>query len=304
MNICLLKLYKKILSRISPKRLAEILYHERLGININWDNPQTLNEKINWLAFYTDTSYWSILADKNKVREYVKNKGYQKILTELYGIWTNADDINFDTLPNAFAIKCNHDCGSTIIVKNKDTAKIEEIRKELKKKLSKPFGIESAEPHYKKIPRCIIAEELIQSSSELFDYKFWAFDGKVKYCQVDFLVDKKESLVYRCPEWKKLENCLISTSEHHIPMPQNLDAMIKIAQDLSVNIPECRVDLYNSNGRIVFSEITFTSNCGRIDHYTDEFLRELGSYIDINWDRISQSQLKEKRGTRIENRQE
>ncbi len=45
-----------------------------------------LNEKINWLAFNTDTSNWTRLADKYLVREYVKSKGLEHILTKLYGI--------------------------------------------------------------------------------------------------------------------------------------------------------------------------------------------------------------------------
>ena len=64
----------------APQRLADILYHDVFHKWINWKNPQTLNEKINWLAFNTDTSLWSLCTDKYAVRDYVKSKGLAHIL--------------------------------------------------------------------------------------------------------------------------------------------------------------------------------------------------------------------------------
>lgn len=86
----------------NPRRLADILYHDVFHKWIDWKNPQTLNEKINWLAFYTDTSLWSTCTDKYAVREYVKSKGLEHILIPIYGKWDKAEDIDFDSLPEKY----------------------------------------------------------------------------------------------------------------------------------------------------------------------------------------------------------
>lgn len=289
-------LYKKILAICYPKKLADILYYERLGKKINWKNPSTLNEKINWLAFCSNTSYWTILADKYHVRNYVKEQGFDDILPKLYGVYDSTDEINFDILPESFVIKCNHDCGSTMIVANKKDINIDKIKRNVNECMSRSFGINSAEPHYKRIPKKIIIEELIPApidSGVLLEYKFWAFNGSVKYCQVDYKADKMYNAIYKCPEWINMNEKLVNNSSLQIPLPQNLSFMIEIAEKLSTHIPQCRVDLYNSNGKIYFSELTFTSNCGRIDHYTNDFLYELGSYVDLNWKETPQIQLKQ-----------
>ena len=98
-------LYRKLVymyAKNNPKRWADRLYKKKFGRNINWDNPTEFNEKIRWIQFNTDTSIWSFLADKYRVREYLIKNGYGHILVNLYGKWDNASDINFDILPNSF----------------------------------------------------------------------------------------------------------------------------------------------------------------------------------------------------------
>ena len=68
------KYYKVyILGRFCPHRLASRIYKRAMGRDMNWDNPQDLNEKITWLKMNTDTSEWTRLADKYQVRESTRN---------------------------------------------------------------------------------------------------------------------------------------------------------------------------------------------------------------------------------------
>jgi hypothetical protein len=263
---------------------------KKFGVSINWNNPVNLNEKINWLAFNTDNALWTTLADKYRVRRYVEEKGLNYILPKLYGVWTNVKKIDFDSLPVQFVLKCNHDAGSVFIIDNKDNNKFIDVKREISERLSITFGIATAEPHYKKIKKVIFAEEYLKNdsliSSSLIDYKFWSFNGIIDYCHVCYntnVYEQKRSVIYNVHEWKmEKEKMLYPDSKSNIiniPKPITLNEMLFVAQTLSKGIPECRVDLYESNGKVYFGEMTFMSACGRISNYTESFLVELGNKI-------------------------
>ena len=161
------KIVKKKISKLkdSPKELADFLYKRSFGRFINWESPTEWNEKIRWLQFNTDVSLWTMLADKYHVRNYLQKMGYDHFLVKLYGVWNNAQDIDFSILPQSFVLKTNHGYGEVIIVKDKYSINIDEIRKKMNKYVNTPFGYETAETHYLKIKPLIIAEELQPSES-------------------------------------------------------------------------------------------------------------------------------------------
>lgn len=277
-------------------RSVDIKWRRWYGVKFPFENPQTLNEKIQYLLADTDISMWSKCADKYEVREYVKQCGLGEILTECYGVWDRIEDIDWNKLPNQFVIKCTHDCGSTIIVDNKSQLDIEKTKAFLSSHMKNDFCYPTGEVHYAKIVPRIMAEELIPQESEGFqsrsmaDYKFWGFRGRVDYCMMvydrgedgnDYILD-----LYSVKDWKQKKDGLTNEYDarfkQSIPRPENLDRMIEIAQVLSKQFPQVRVDLYNVRGRIYFGELTFTSQGGKMNYYTEEFQRELGSYVIID----------------------
>lgn len=277
----------------NPKILAEHLYFEQFGKHINWSNPTDLNEKINWLAFHTDTSIWTTLSDKYLVRDYINSKGFDYILPKLYGIWKNPKTIDFNSLPDRFVLKCNHDSGSVVKIKSKELGNADEIKEFFEKRISIPFGIISAEPHYLGIDRLVIAEEYIESTLEfsdsLVDYKFWSFYGISEYCLVCYNTtnwNNKKSGIFEVKSWKlkkeKMHNHM-KVPNINIPKPECLYEMLDIVFCLTKDFPQCRVDLYESNDKVYFGELTFTSGSGRIKNYSSEFLKELGSKINLNF---------------------
>lgn len=279
--------YCSFLGKFFPKKLAHILYKKQFGKQINWGNPININEKINWLAFNTDTSLWSVLADKISVREYIIRNGYADILPGIYGVWDNAIQIEYAKLPQKFVLKCNHDSGSVILVDDKSTIDKENIERSLNENLFNTFGVISAEPHYQNINKKIFAEEYIERENLMLEYKFWCFRGSVEYCHVDIrknFFDIKQSAIYHVNGWTIQKQALNNTHGsiiEEIPRPQRLSEMLEIASTLTKNFPQCRVDLYESNGRIFFGEMTFTSCCGRICDYSDAFLIELGNKVTL-----------------------
>lgn len=131
---CYRPLRNYILGIISQKRLAEILYSETMENNrkINWDAPLDLNEKINYLKFYTDRSQWSVLADKYRVRDFVKERIGEQYLVPLYGVWYDINEIDFNELPKSFVLKSNNGAGSVLIVHDKNYIVEHIVRKRLK----------------------------------------------------------------------------------------------------------------------------------------------------------------------------
>ena len=282
-----------ILSYVSPKSLADVLYTDTMGKNkkINWRNPKDLNEKINWLKFNSDTSQWTILADKYRVREFVKKRIGEEYLIPLLGVWNTPDEIDFKVLPESFVLKTNGGAVSVIVVRDKNDIDENEIRSKLRNWLKTDFGRIHAEPHYRGIPPKIIAEVLIEDdktlSSSLIDYKIWCFNGKVfgTWCtfnRIYFHADTEWHDIewrYR-PEWSVFSESY-KKGGGNLPKPVNYEKMLSVASQLSKNFPQVRVDLYNIKGKIYFGEMTFTSAGGHMNFYSEEVLDKMGEMTDL-----------------------
>ena len=283
----------RILVDYFPKAAISREWKIKYGKPMNWENPQSLNEKIQWLMIHDDMDKWARCADKYQVRDYIKEKGYESILTKLYGVWEKPEDIDYNQLPDKFVIKCNHDSGSTYIIDKSKGFNKEELNEILRKHVSQRFGYSSCELHYTRIKPLIIAEEYLPlddglNSSSQVDYKFWCFNGETKYCFVCY--DRHGShAVYDLYTNEPWEPHRIAISKAYskqqfkdIPAPKNLDKMIEIAKNLSKGFPQVRVDLYNLEGKIYFGELTLTSGNGKMLYFSQEFLNELGSYVKLD----------------------
>lgn len=285
---------KSFLAVISPQLLASVLYWHAFGRKLNWKNPKDINEKINWLKFYSDTTLWTRLADKYAVRDYIKECGYEGNLVKLYGKWDNANDIDWDSLPDQFVMKVNNGSGDIFVCKDKSKIDKEKVASRFDGLLRKKFGNYNGEPHYKGMKPCVIAEELLDSSKQpiktdtLIDYKIWCFDGVPKYVWACY--NRHEGSVevatydlnWNRHDEKSVFTCHYKKAQKDLPRPKSLDLMLQMASRLSEGIPQVRVDLYEVDGKPYFGEMTFTSAGGFNNFYTQEFLNELGDYIDLS----------------------
>ena len=284
------EIIRKIIGRISPKLLVNILYYISNKELIDWDKPRNLNEKIQWLKFYSDTTLWPDLADKYKVRSYVESLGLSDTLVKLYGVWDSVDDINWSALPKSYVMKVNNGCGDVRICKNGDID-IENWKHHFSKALEIKMGYWRGEPHYNKIKPLIIAEELLDhkqqsiESSSLIDYKFWCCDG-VPYCVLCCSNRQGKNIMFSLYDmnWNNI-NDKIQESEHYkcadydIPKPESYEYMIDIVKKLSAPFPHVRVDLYEVAGKPYFGELTFTSAGGYVSYFKKDFLIDLGNNI-------------------------
>lgn len=292
----------QFLGKHNPKLLLKIRYFITFKKKLDLDNPQDLNEKILWAKLFADTTQWTILADKYKVRKYVEGKGLGECLVNLYGAWDQIKDFDFNKLPENFILKANNGDGKGTNMPVRGKSNLSDNQKEailntMDKWLHrKNIGLLHAEPHYKNIHPMVIAEELLptpKGESTLVDYKIWCFNGKAHYI---FTCSERSSdgshahiMIYdriwnACPQYS-IFNSHYSKGKV-MPKPKNLKKMIDIAETLSEGFPELRVDLYNlapnsEKGRIYFGELTFTSLGGLMNYFTPEFLRKAGALFSI-----------------------
>lgn len=290
----IVNLIYKYLYIIKPRYAAGLMYYHSFHKRMNLDNPQTLVEKINWMQFNSDTSLWTLCADKYRMREYVTSKGLESHLAQLYGHWENPKDIDFNSLPNEFVLKSNNGCGTVKIVTNKSDLDIPSTIKLLKSWL-KPYGYVGGQSHYMRIKPCIIAEELLHqddaekifSPTSLVDYKMWCINGEPESIWVAYnrhnalMVDMAlyDTNWNPMPQYLKNTNLETYRPENVIPKPSCLDEMLEIARKISAPFPELRLDFYVINGKPYIGEMTFTAGYG---FYTDEYYQYLGNKVDIS----------------------
>ena len=261
-----IKRYLKRMYLKNDERYIKYKFKERFGYNLNLDNPKTYNEKINWIKARYYNPLYEKYSDKIEVREYIKEKGYGKLLNNIIKVYDSTDEINLDELPNKFVMKPSNSSGGVFVVKDKSKFDLEKAKVVLNKKLKDNLYITNREWQYKNLKPRIIVEDLIESKGDLSDFKFFCFDGKVDYIYVeknathpDFTIDFFDR------DWNHLDVKRVGHDNYHdkIPKPKKLKEMIKIAEDLSSGFAHVRVDLYCEEDKILFGELTFTPASGR-----------------------------------------
>lgn len=274
---------KRVLHRVCPILMTKYYYRKILGRRLNLNNPQSLNEKVNWLKLY----YWpcvpssAILADKYAVREYVKDKGFEYALNPLIGVWDDVKKIPWESLPNRFAIKCGHGCGMNIICFDKTQFDVNAAKKELEKWMKTDWGLDACEPHYSRIKPMIVCEQFIGSDAGLpDDIKVHCFHGEPKLIAYYSGRGKNLHGTFYDLNWNHLN---IATKEDMIvEKPACLSEILDICRGLSKELPYARIDFYIFKGKPVFGEITLTPASGRSPYMTEQADLYYGKMLDLD----------------------
>lgn len=283
------RLYKK-----DPKLAADAMYYKIYGRHMDLDNPKNLIEKITWLSLNTDTSLWTLCADKYRMRSYIESNGFAENLPKCYGFWDNPDNIDFSKLPNQFVLKANNGCATVIIVRDKSQLDEKNVKNEMKKWLKRPFGYMGAQKHYLTIEPGILAEELLTQTEELnrispssmVDFKIWCINGKPESILIVYdRTSEHYKLALYDTSWnaipENLNEDLCNQQKFTPPLekPKYLDKMIEIATTLSKDFKEVRIDFYESPDKPIIGELTFTTGYG---YFTDKYYEYLGSKIILD----------------------
>lgn len=265
---------------ISDLDYARSRFISKFGYPLDIENPVTFSQKLQWIKLYYRKPLLTSLADKYKVRNYIANKVGQKYLIHLYGVYKRADEIDFNDIPNQFVLKANHGSGWNVICYDKKNLDIFECRQKLNGWLKLNYYKESREWCYKNIRPRIVCEEFI--GSKLLDYKFMCFNGKSKCIKVDIdrFTDHRRNIYNN--NWELLPAMIgFKNSPKIIPKPENFDEMRYIAETLAEEFPFVRVDLYSTNQKVYFGEMTFYPGNGFSMITPTEYDIDLGSYLKL-----------------------
>lgn len=251
-------------------------------------NPVTYNQKSQWLKLHDDLALRTLLSDKYLVRDWVKGKIGEEYLVELLGVYDRFDEIDFDALPDKFALKANHGSGWNVIVQDK--AKLDKADAKRKfdawMQLNYSYVMGGLELQYEKIQPKIICEQYMENDGgELYDYKFFCFDGKCHYIKYvcGRYNDRDEEMVFYDTDWNwQPFNYIVPLTHPDLPRPKSLEKMIELAEVLSAGMPAVRVDFYElPNGKIIFGEMTFTSYGGIPEWHPADANRMMGDLIPL-----------------------
>jgi hypothetical protein len=269
------KLYAQRFNGLTQEQiryLLEIQFLLKVGYPLNIDNPKTLNEKIQWQKLYYHNPLMTKCADKVEGRSYIKDVIGEQYLVPCLGIYNSADEIDFDKLPDRFALKVNWGCKQNIICNDKSKLNIKEAKTKLKKWIEPKSNhyYNYFEWQYKDIKPKIICEQFVDCCDEKKDgladvvNKFLCFNGKFKY----LFISIEDCLGNRYYNYYDSNFNLLNVQDDHpskkdFKLKSDYKKMIEIAEKLSSPFPHARIDIYEDiNKNIYVGEITFTHGNG------------------------------------------
>ncbi|WP_172116998.1 ATP-grasp fold amidoligase family protein [Halomonas hibernica] len=278
------RLFFQLLNKVSPVLATKLLHFKTTGKWINLKNPKDFNEKLQWLKLNEDQSLKAVCADKYAVYQYIEENYDSSILNKLIAVYDKPSDVEWDKLPEKFAMKCNHGCAYNIVTKNKYELCRNEVTKKLNKWLGEKFGEKVLEPHYDLIEPKIIVEEYIENKAGFLplDYKIYCFNGVAKLVLVCSEREDSLKLDFFDLEWNRLNiGHKENESAKAIGKPACFDEMVRHAEALAKPFTFVRVDFYDKDDVPVFGELTFTPAANMANYYNDYGLELLGEMMDL-----------------------
>lgn len=268
-----------------PGAHLSVAFLYKTGRILHLKHPKLYDDKMQWIKLNYRSRLITLCNDKVMVRDYVTAKGYGHLLNEVIAIYDNVEEIDLDLLPDAFVMKANHGSSWNIICTDK--SKID-WQKELRKMdlwINSNYCSVNYEWGYKDIEPRIICEAYLgdEEGTPPMDYKFFCFDGVPRVVAVDYDRFKNHKRNIYDMDWNFMD-CRINfmnDREHIIEKPKNFDYMKTVAIALSADFPHVRVDLYEVDGRVYFSELTFYNGSGMSRLLPKAFEQQMGEWITI-----------------------
>lgn len=275
-------------SSIIPDEIfIKAYYYNVFHKHIDLKNPQTFNEKLQWLKLYDRKPEYTTMVDKYAVKQYVADKIGEEYIIPTLGVWNNFDEIDFNNLPNQFVLKCTHDSGGLIICKDKRLLDVKAAKKKIGKSLKHNYYLSGREWPYKNVKPRIIAEKYMINSdiNDLPDYKIHCFDGEAKFILVcsERFSDNGTKEDFLDIHWNKLpfKRPHLNGSKKILKKPAGFNRMLELSKKLSKNIPFIRCDFYEIDGQVYFGELTFFPASGFDVFEPAEWDYKLGSWLEL-----------------------
>lgn len=267
---------------VSDERFNQILFRLMFGRKADFKNPKTFNEcvcarKLQDKAF----SFWKY-SDKYEVRKYVEETIGREYLNECYGIYDSFSQIDFSKLPERFALRGTHGSGYNIIVKDKSSFNRKKAKKKFDKWLKTNYYHVCRERNYAKIKPRIMCDRYLESieNDDLPEIKVFCFYGKAKLIGYNLCKNGKTYTNMFDGDWNYLD---IRKGYAHFSdksAPQNAAEILRIAENLAKPFEFVRVDLYNVDGKVYFSELTFFTGGGFVPFDPPEYDEKMVSFFN------------------------
>lgn len=258
---------------------AFLRYRRKLDLN----DPKTLADKVSWIELNTDQALAARCTDKWEVRNFVADRGLEKLLIPAYGPWSQADDINVESLPQSFVLKATHGCEMNYIVPDKMSLNVDDMVACAQRWLSCDYGRACVEPHYKLIPHRVYAEDFIGGMDQIVDYKIHCLNGEPRFILTCSERNRGLKLNLYDMEWNSISGIRgTKKNDKEILRPSRLPEMIEAAKTLCAGFDFVRVDLYQIDDKVMFGELTFTPAGGVMTYYDDEFIMKWGRELNVH----------------------
>lgn len=269
----------------SDKAYLEREFYLRFGKKLDLDNPETFNEKMQWLKLNDRKDIYTTMVDKYKVKNYVADRIGKQYIIPTLGVYDKFGDIDFSKLPEQFVVKCTHDSGGLVICTDKCRFNKEKTRKTINKFLRRRYFYIHREWPYKNVqPRIIVEKYIMNKNGEgLIDYKVMCFNGKAKmiFTCTDRFTDGLKVTFFDL-DWNKMPfERHYPSSNKRIERPKNLEEMISLSEKLSNGIPFVRIDWYEVDGKLYFGEYTFYPGGGLEEFSPERWDKKIGDLIDL-----------------------
>lgn len=277
-------LYYGLLNFLPDKVLISIQFRLLLGRKLNWKSPKTYNEKLNWLKLNEKSEEYSRYVDKYSVRAFITEKIGSEYLVPLLGDWSSFDEIDWNSLPDKFVLKCNHGSHCSIVCTDKSALDTESVRGKFNSWMKRNWYWLYREKPYKNITPRIIAEKFIGTDDRVpEDYKVFCYDGVPKLIRVD-VGRYSDSVTYNYynTDWGRSDLQFTRISDEPTPCPECLNEMLSLSSVLASGFKHVRVDWYVVDGKLYFGEMTFYNSAG----YDPDFIKyeddlQFGRYLNI-----------------------
>ena len=261
-------------------------FHAARGYYMNFDDPKTFSEKLQWLKLHDHNPLYTKLVDKADVKGYIEEKLGADYVIPTLGVWDRAEDIDFDSLPEQFVLKCTHDSHGLCICKDKKKIDREKTKAKLGSALKSNYYLRFREWPYKNVkPRVIAEQYMSDQGKDLADYKVHCFNGEAKVvlvCAGRFSAGGITEDFYDC-EWNHLDikRPKIPNAGTEQKKPEQLSEMLRLAEQLAQGIPFVRVDFYIVDNKVYFGEMTFFPASGFTPFVPEKWDLTLGGWLSL-----------------------
>ena len=180
----LLKVVHGLADVIPDRKFLEWSYYLEMNKKLDLDNPQTMNEKLQWLKLNNHNPELTDMVDKLRVKDIVSKRLGPEFVAPVLQVWDSVEEVDITNLPNQFVLKTNHSGGNTgvVICKDKNNFSIDDAKQKLSSAWKLDLNRRYREWPYKNIKKKVFAEKYL--GDNLSDYKFYCFNGYVDCCLV------------------------------------------------------------------------------------------------------------------------